>query len=201
MNSTVVCRWPGRAIRSSRGRWPWFFWLWMMLAVWSSLHISKNPEQKWCGRGGMREEFMQHPLVSPSLVVDMGMVFGLHNVTVESKASKTFNYLRSNINTSSKQNPTPFCKLFYNLFNFLRIWPWDLSPSVMVPEIAEELSATVGRCNHKDLGSPRGGLWESKAKTATLLKLLSKCSLGLPSTEDVAAPESSGSHWVYCIFI
>lgn len=27
----------------------------------------------------------------------------------------------------------------------------------MVPENAEELSATVGRCNHKDLGSPHGG--------------------------------------------
>lgn len=75
------------------------------------------------------------------------------------------------------------------------------SQSVMVPENAEELSATVGRCNHKDLGSPRGGLWESKAKTATLLKLLSKCSLGLPSTEDVTAPESSGSHCLYCVFI
>lgn len=157
MNSTVVCRWPGRAIRSTRGRWLWFFWVWMMLAVWSSLHISKNTEQKCCGRGGMREEFVQHPLVSPSLVVDMRMVFGLHDITVESKASKTFNYLRSNINTSMKQNPTPFCKLFYNLFNFLGIWPWDLSPSVMVPEYAEELSAAVGRCNHKDLGSPRGG--------------------------------------------
>lgn len=71
----------------------------------------------------MREEFMQHPLVSPSRDVDVRMVSGLHNVTVESKASKTFNYLRSNINTSSKQNPTPFNKLFYNLFNFLRIWP------------------------------------------------------------------------------
>lgn len=201
MNSTVVCRWPGRAIRSSRGRWLWFFWVWMMLAVWSSLHISKNTEQKWCGKGGMREEFVQHPLVSPSLVVDMRMVFGLHDITVESKASKTFNYLRSNINTSMKQNPTPFCKLFYNLFNFLGIWPWDLSPSVMVPEYAEELSAAVGRCNHKDLSSPRGGLWESKAKTAAVLKLLSKCSLGLPSTEDVAAPKSSGSHWLYYIFI
>lgn len=200
MNSTVVCRWPGRAIRSSRGRWPWFFWVWMMLAVWSSLHISKNTEQKWCGRGGTREEFVQHPLVSPSLVVDMRMVFGLHNVTLESKASKTINYLRSN-NTSTKQNPTPFCKLFYNLFNFLGIWPWDLSPSVMVPEYAEELSAAVGRWNHKDLGSPRGGLWESKAKTETVLKLLSKCSFGLPSSKDVAAPKSSGSHWLYYIFI
>lgn len=64
----------------------------------------------------MRKEFVQHPLVSPSLVVDMGMVSGLHNVTVESKASKTFNYLRSNINTSTKQNPTPFCKLFYIIY-------------------------------------------------------------------------------------
>lgn len=27
----------------------------------------------------------------------------------------------------------------------------------MVPEYAEELSAAVGRCNHKDLGSPRVG--------------------------------------------
>lgn len=60
----------------------------MMLAVWSSLHISKSAEQKWCGRGGTREGFMQHPLVSPSLGVDMGMVSGLHNITVESKASK-----------------------------------------------------------------------------------------------------------------
>lgn len=36
----------------------------------------------------MREHFMQHPLVSPSLVIDMGMVSDLLNITVESKASK-----------------------------------------------------------------------------------------------------------------
>lgn len=164
MNSTVVCRWPGRAIRSSRGRWPWFFWVWMMLAVWSSLHISKNPEQKWCGRGGMREGFMQHPLVSPSRDVDVRMVSGLHNVTVESKASKTFNYLRSNINTSSKQNPTPFDKLFYNLFNFLRIWPWDFPHQLWCLKMQRNCQQQWGGVTTRTLAALVGGFGRAKPK-------------------------------------
>lgn len=41
---------------------------------------------------------MQHPLVSPSLVADVRVVSGLPNTTVESKTSKTFNYLRNDMN-------------------------------------------------------------------------------------------------------
>lgn len=153
------------------------------------------------GRGGMEETLVQRPLVAVSPLVDVMMVSDLHNIAMERKTSKTLNYSRNELALfKQKKKPNPFHKLFYNLFNFLRIWPWDLSRSIMVPEYAEEPLAVGGGGVMRRTLAALGGLWESKAHN-TVLTLLSKCSLGLPNVEGIAAPKSSRSDYLYYFFL
>lgn len=72
----------------------------------------------------MEETLVQRPLVAVSPLVDVMMVSDLHNIAMERKTSKTLNYSRNELALfKQKKKPNPFHKLFYNLFNFLRIWP------------------------------------------------------------------------------
>lgn len=69
----------------------------------------------------------------------------------------------------------------------------------MVPEYAEEPLAVGWRGVMRRTFAALRGLWESKANN-TVLTLLSKCSLGLPNVEGIAAPKSSQSDYLYYFF-